>query len=442
VRIRVRRASRLEASVLAPGDKSISHRALLFGALGTTPMQVRNLAPGADVRSTASCLRALGVSIDEGEAPGTVSVRGVGPGGFRPPAMVLDCGNSGTTMRLLLGLVAGARVTCTLDGDASLRSRPMRRVLGPLRAMGARMEGEGGPDDEHAPLRVEAASTLRGMAHRLPIASAQVKSALVLAGLAAEGETRVREPEPSRDHTERMLAAWGAPVRMEEGEVVATRLLRPLSLPGSLEVPGDPSSAAFWVGAGLLVPGASVVVRGVDVNPTRTGFLSVLERMGARVEREPETARAGDPVATLRVRGGQALRATEIRPAEVPSLLDEIPLLAVVASQASGETRVSGARELRVKESDRLRQLVMGLRTMGADIDELDDGFVLRGPVRLQAATIDAAHDHRIALSFAIAGLVADGETEVDGAEWADISYPGFFRELGGATGRAVETPS
>ena len=405
-------------------------------------MQVRNLAPGADVRSTASCLRALGVSIDEGEAPGTVSVRGVGPGGFRPPAMVLDCGNSGTTMRLLLGLVAGARVTCTLDGDASLRSRPMRRVLGPLRAMGARMEGEGGPGDEHAPLRVEAASTLRGMAHRLPIASAQVKSALVLAGLAAEGETRVREPEPSRDHTERMLAAWGAPVRMEEGEVVATRLLRPLSLPGSLEVPGDPSSAAFWVGAGLLVPGASVVVRGVDVNPTRTGFLSVLERMGARVEREPETARAGDPVATLRVRGGQALRATEIRPAEVPSLLDEIPLLAVVASQASGETRVSGARELRVKESDRLRQLVMGLRTMGADIDELDDGFVLRGPVRLQAATIDAAHDHRIALSFAIAGLVADGETEVDGAEWADISYPGFFRELGGATGRAVETPS
>jgi 3-phosphoshikimate 1-carboxyvinyltransferase len=438
VRIRVRRASRLEADVVAPGDKSISHRTLLFGALGTTPMQVGNLAPGADVRSTAACLRALGVSIGEGEAPGAVSVRGVGPGGFRPPATVLDCGNSGTTMRLLLGLVAGAQVTCTLDGDASLRSRPMRRVLGPLRAMGARMEGEGGPGDEHAPLRVEVAPTLRGMAHRLPIASAQVKSALVLAALAADGETRVREPEPSRDHTERMLGAWGAPVRVEEGEVVATRLLRPLSLPGSLEVPGDPSSAAFWVGAGLLVPGASVVVRGVDVNPTRTGFLAVLERMGARVEREPETARAGDPVATVRVRGGQALRATEIRPAEVPSLLDEIPLLAVVASQASGETRVSGARELRVKESDRLRQLVLGLRAMGADIDELDDGFVLRGPVRLRAAGIDAAHDHRIAMSFAIAGLVADGETEVDGAEWADISYPGFFAALGSATGGAI----
>lgn len=439
MRVRVRRASRLQAEVLAPGDKSISHRSLLFGALGTTPMLVRNLAPGADVRSTGACLQPMGVSIVEGEAAGTVAVRGVGPGGFRSAASVLDCGNSGTTMRLLLGLVAGARIGCTLDGDASLRSRPMRRVLGPLRSMGARMEGQGGPDDERAPLRVEPVPTLRGMAHRLPIASAQVKSALVLAGLAADGETRVREPEPSRDHTERMLAAWGAPVRVEAGEVVATRLLSPLALPGSLDVPGDPSSAAFWVGAGLLVPGARVVVRGVDVNPTRTGFLRVLERMGARVELEAEPARAGDPVATVHVHGGESLRGTEILPAEVPSLLDEIPLLAVVASQAAGETRVTGARELRVKESDRLKQLVLGLRAMGADIDELDDGFVLRGPARLRAAEIDAAHDHRIAMSFAIAGLVADGETEVEGAEWADISYPGFFAALRGAAGGVVE---
>jgi 3-phosphoshikimate 1-carboxyvinyltransferase len=435
VRIRVRRASRLEAEVLAPGDKSISHRALLFGALGTAPI----LAPGADVRSTAACLRALGVSVTGGEGAGTVTVRGVGPGGFRSPASVLDCGNSGTSMRLLLGLVAGARVGCTLDGDASLRSRPMRRVLGPLRAMGARMEGQGAPDDERAPLRVDPVPTLQGMAHRLPVASAQVKSALVLAGLAAEGETRVREPEPSRDHTERMLSAWGAPVRVEAGEVVATRQLAPLVLPGSLEVPGDPSSAAFWVGAGLLVPGASVVVEGVDVNPTRTGFLRVLERMGARVELEPVANRAGDPVANLRLRGNQSLRGTEILPAEVPSLLDEIPFLAVVASQAEGETRVTGARELRVKESDRLKQLVLGLRAMGADIHELDDGFVLRGPARLRGAEIDAAHDHRIAMSFAIAGLVADGGTEVEGAEWADISYPGFFRQLATATAGALE---
>jgi 3-phosphoshikimate 1-carboxyvinyltransferase len=342
-------------------------------------------------------------------------------------------------MRLLLGLVAGARVLCTLDGDQSLRGRPMRRVLAPLRAMGARMEGQGGPDDERAPLRVEPVPTLHGRAHRLAIASAQVKSALVLAGLAADGETRVSEPEPSRDHTERMLAAWGAPVRVEKGEVVATRLLHPLALPGSLEVPGDPSSAAFWIGAGLLVPGASVTVRGVDVNPTRTGFLSVLERMGARVVREAEAPRAGDPVASLHVSGGQALRGTEIRPSEVPSLLDEIPLLAVVASQASGETRVTGAKELRVKESDRLKQLVLGLRAMGADIEELDDGFVLRGPVRLRGSEIDAAHDHRIAMCFAIAGLVADGQTEVEGAEWADISYPGFFARLREASGSACD---
>jgi len=276
------------------------------------------------------------------------------------------------------------------------------------------------------------------MAHRLPIASAQVKSALILAGLAAAGETRIREPVPSRDHSERMLAAFGAPVRVEAGEVHVTRLERPLELPASLEVPGDPSSAAFWLGAGLLVPGATVAVRGVDVNPTRTGFLSVLERMGARVEREPEAERAGDPVATLRVGGGAPLRGTAITAAEVPSLLDEIPLLAVVASQARGETRLTGARELRVKESDRLRQLVLGLQAMGAEVEELEDGFVLHGPTALRGAAIDAAGDHRIAMAFAIAGLVADGETEIGGAEWADISYPGFFAAVALSSGGSI----
>ena len=426
--------------MIAPGDKSISHRALLFGALGAGPMEIRNLAPGADVRSTASCLRALGVSITQVDPSGPPPVvRGPGPLGIAPPGVTLDCGNSGTTMRLLLGFVAGARIGCTLDGDRSLRGRPMRRVLEPLRAMGARAAGQGTSGDEHAPLTVEPAPPLVGVAHRLPIASAQVKSALVLAGLTAEGETRVREPQPSRDHTERMLADWGAPVRIERGEVVVGRLTRPLALPEVLDVPGDPSSAAFWVGAGLLVPGGRAVIRGVDMNPTRTGFLSVLQRMGARVEFQPEAPRAGDPVATLHVEGGGELRGTEIHPAEVPSLLDEIPLLAVVASQAAGETRLGGARELRVKESDRLRQLVLGLRSMGAEIEELDDGFVLRGPARLRGARVDAAHDHRIAMAFAVAGLVADGETEVEGAEWADISYPGFFARLRTASAHACD---
>jgi 3-phosphoshikimate 1-carboxyvinyltransferase len=418
--------------VLAPGDKSISHRALLFGALGTTPMQVRNLAPGADVRSTGACLRALGVSVAEGEVPGAVTVRGVGPGAS-PRRRTARLRHSGTTMRLLLGLVAGARVSCTLDGDDSLRRRPMRRVLGPLRAMGARMEGQGGPEDERAPLRVEPAPRLQGMSHRLPIASAQVKSALVLAGLTADGETRVREPEPSRDHTERMLAAWGAPVRVEAGEVVATVSSGRSRCPRRWRCRGPLLRGVLGGRAGLLVPGARVVVRGVDVNSTRTGFLAVLERMGAGSSWSPRRAR--------RRPGGHApgrapaAPGTEIQPAEVPSLLDEIPLLAIVASQASGETRVTGARELRLKESDRLRQLVLGLRAMGADLDELDDGFVLRGPAKLRAAPLDSAHDHRIAMSFAIAGLVADGETEVEGAEWADISYPGFFSSLAAATG-------
>jgi 3-phosphoshikimate 1-carboxyvinyltransferase len=313
----------------------------------------------------------------------------------------------------------------------------MRRVLVPLRQMGAELRG-GGTDEERAPLSVRPAAGLRGMAHRLPIASAQVKSALILAGLTATGETRIREPEPSRDHSERMLRAFGAPVRVEGGEVRVSRLERPLELPASLEVPGDPSSAAFWLGAGLLVPGARVAVRGVDVNPTRTGFLAVLERMGATVEREAEPERAGDAVATLRVQGGATLRGTEIRPSEVPSLLDEVPLLAVVASQARGETRLTGARELRVKESDRLRQLVLGLRAMGVEVEELEDGFVLQGPVPLRGAAIDAASDHRIALSFAIAGLVAEGETEIGGAEWADISYPGFFAALARCSGGAL----
>jgi 3-phosphoshikimate 1-carboxyvinyltransferase len=435
VRLRVRRARRLVADVAAPGDKSISHRALLFGALGNRAMEVRNLAPGADVRSTATCLEALGLSTEQGER---WTVRGVGPGGFRSPRSVLDCGNSGTTMRLLLGLLAGAGVEATLDGDASLRKRPMRRVLAPLRAMGARMAGSGS-EEEGAPIQVQAAVSLRGALHRLPIASAQVKSAIVLAGLAADGETRIREPQLSRDHSERMLAAWGAPVRVVDEEVVVSRLERPLDLPTGIDIPGDPSSAAFWICAGLLVPGAEVTVRGVDVNPTRTGFLSVLERMGVRVEQIPEAERAGDPVASLRVRGGAVLRGTEIRASEVPTLLDEVPILAVLASQAEGETRLTGARELRVKESDRLAQLVLGLRAMGVEIEELEDGFVLHGPAHLRAAAIDAAHDHRIAMAFAIAGLMADGETKVEGAEWADISYPGFFRVLGEATSGAIE---
>jgi 3-phosphoshikimate 1-carboxyvinyltransferase len=436
VRISVRRAQHFSGTVEVPGDKSISHRALLFSALGDTPLELVHLAPGADVRSTAAALVALGLEVTPGPLEALV-VRG--KGGLSAPEGTLDCGNSGTTMRLLSGLLAGAGITATLDGDASLRRRPMARVLGPLRAMGAMAQGTSRGAEECAPLRFSGGA-LTGRAHTLSVSSAQVKSCLVLAGLKATGTTEIREPHPSRNHTERMLRAFGAPLRVaEDGTVAVERLVRPLVLPPRLRIPGDPSSAAFFVGAALLVPGGSVACPGVDVNPTRTGFLRVLSRMGADVQAVPSAEEAGDPVATLHVRPGDRLRGTTILPVEVPALLDEVPLLAVVASQADGVTRLSGAAELRVKESDRLRQLCRGLLAMGAEVEETEDGFVLQGPARLRGAQLDAAGDHRIAMAFAVAGLVADGDTLIDGAEWADISYPGFFRELATLSAGAVQ---
>ncbi|MGO9829901.1 MAG: 3-phosphoshikimate 1-carboxyvinyltransferase [Myxococcaceae bacterium] len=436
MRVRVRRARNFAGTIEVPGDKSISHRALVFAALGDSPLSLEHLAPGADVRSTAACLEALGVERRAVEG-GALVVRG--RGALLPPSHRLECGNSGTTMRLLSGLVAGAGVVATLDGDASLRRRPMARVLAPLRAMGAQAAGTPTLQDECAPLHF-AGGALVGRTHQLRVASAQVKSCLVLAGLQADGVTSIREPEASRDHTERMLRAFGAPLRVaSDGTVLVERLVRPLALPARLRVPGDPSSAAFFVGAAALVPNASVACAGVDVNATRTGFLRVLARMGAEVRLEPAPEEAGDPVATLHVRAGARLTATTIHPAEVPSLLDEVPLLAVVASQAQGVTRLSGAAELRVKESDRLRQVCQALRAMGADVEETPDGFVVQGPSRLQGAYLDAAGDHRIAMAFAVAGLVADGETTLEGAEWADISYPGFFAQLGACSAGAVQ---
>jgi 3-phosphoshikimate 1-carboxyvinyltransferase len=436
VRVRVRRANSLGGTVEVPGDKSISHRALLFSSLGMTPLELEHLAPGADVRSTAACLEALGVSCTR-RGDGALVLQGRGP--LRPAPQPLDCGNSGTTMRLLSGLVAGSGVEATLDGDDSLRRRPMRRVLQPLRAMGAHVFGTASREEECAPL-VFRGGELQGMSHALSVASAQVKSCLILAGLQAEGLTRIQEPQPSRDHTERMLRAFGAPLYVTpEGTVVVERLVRPLSLPERLRIPGDPSSAAFFVGAALLVPGGNMCCTSVDVNPTRTGFLRVLARMGAEVHVEPQPEAAGDPVATLHVRFAGRLRGTTILPEEVPSLLDEVPLLAVVASQAEGVTRLSGAGELRVKESDRLRQVCRGLQAMGVDVEETDDGFVLQGPTQLQGTHLDASGDHRMAMSFAVAGLVAEGETHLDGAEWADISYPGFFAELAARSLGAVQ---
>jgi 3-phosphoshikimate 1-carboxyvinyltransferase len=380
-----------------PGDKSISHRALILNAVAAGPARIENLATGEDVASTAACLRALGVKVT------AEGVEGVGLHGLRAPQGPLDCGNSGTTMRLLAGLLAGQPFETTLTGDASLSRRPMDRVAGPLVAMGARASLE--------PLRVGGGG-LRG-----------IKSALLLAGLQAEGATRVVEPVRSRDHTERMLAAMAAPIRVEGLAVEVRRAARLDPLP--IRVPGDLSAAAFWIVAAAFHPRARVALPEVGVNPTRAGILRLLpvERIGSGTE-------GGEPVATLRattLAGARPWTWTDRLSAE---LIDELPVLAVAATQLAGRTVISGAAELRVKESDRIAAMTAGLRAMGALIEERPDGWQIDGPVRLHGARVDSFGDHRVAMALGVAGLLAEGETEVVGAECVAISYPTFWEDL------------
>ncbi|HUP20039.1 MAG TPA: 3-phosphoshikimate 1-carboxyvinyltransferase [Gemmatimonadota bacterium] len=414
---------RVRARLRVPGDKSISHRALLLNALAEGEARVRGLAPGKDVASSAAALRALGRTV--APVPGG-GVRVAGGGAWRATHPI-DCGNSGTTARLLLGILAPrAEGVVTLTGDASLSARPMARVVEPLRAMGAVIEGEG-----RLPLAVSGGH-LRGVEHRIPVASAQVKSALLLAGLAADGETAVEEPAPSRDHTERMLAAMGAAIRREGRRTVVG--------PGGLQaidvdIPGDLSSAAFFLALAAARPGSEVVVEDVGLNPTRAGFLDWLSEMGAEVEIE---LRSEDPEPRGDVRVvGRPLRGIEVRPETVPRGIDELSLLAVVATRAEGETRISGAAELKVKESDRIATIAAGLSAMGARIEVADDGFRVSGPTRLTGGAVDAAGDHRIAMALAVAAALAVGPTDLAGAEWIDVSYPGFLEELA-ALGRGA----
>jgi 3-phosphoshikimate 1-carboxyvinyltransferase len=428
-------AGSLGGEVVVPGDKSITHRALLLGALAEGTTTVSGFSGGADVLSTLGAVRALGARAAHTGA--VVRVEGAGLGLGPAAGVTIDCGNSGTTMRLGAGLAAGGPGRVVLDGDASLRRRPMERVAEPLRQMGARVE----TTDGHAPLAI-AGGALAGIAWRLPVASAQVKSAVLLAGLRARGTTRVHEPLPSRDHTERLLGHFGVRVRRHDdgAELEGGQRLVAADVP----VPGDASSAAFLVVAALLVPGSEVVVRDVGVNPTRIGFLAVLARMGARVEVVDRRDLAGEPRATLRVRAAR-LRATTIAPEEVPGAIDELPVLCVAAALADGETTVRGAGELRVKESDRIASLEQ-LGLLGADVRATADGLVVRGSGgrRLRGARIAAHGDHRVAMAFAVAGLVADGGVEIDDAGAADVSFPGFWAELaalGAEVRRAGRTP-
>ena len=398
-----------------PGDKSISHRALMLNSVGDGTAHVDGLSSGADVASTASCLRALGVEIEDDR------VVGRGLDGLQEPAGPLDCGNSGTTMRLLAGLLASRPFTSTLVGDESLSRRPMERVATPLRLMGSHATTE--------PLRVGGGAPLHGIEYESPVASAQVKSALLLAGLAAVGPTRVIEPAQTRDHTERMLDAMGAPIARSRLTVTLTgpvSSLRPLDV----VVPGDISSAAFWlVAAGLHAEG-KVVLRGVGVNPTRTAVLDVLADCGIGVTRLEPHREGAEPVADLLVGTASERRPVEVGGARAAELMDELPVLAVAATQLPGRSRITGAAELRVKESDRISAMAIGLSAMGADVTELPDGWEIRGPRPLEGARVFSHGDHRVAMALAVAGLLADGQTEVEDAECVGISYPGFWDDV------------
>ena len=411
-----------------PGDKSIGHRALLFGALATGTTRARNVPGGADVQATRRCLEALGVAIVD-EADGILAIDGIGTQGFVLPSAPLDCANSGTTMRLLAAILASYGVTATLDGDASLRKRPMRRIATPLRSMGARVDLAAG---DTAPLRVSATTPLRAIDYTLPVASAQLKTAVLLAGLRAQGRTVVRGPIGSRDHTERLLPAFGAALTRNGDALVIDGGQRLRAT--TIDVPGDPSSAAFWIAAAAIRPGSRVTIRDVSLNPTRLGFVDVLRRMGAQITTHIEVAEP-EPRGTVSVIAAP-LRATEVGASEVPAIIDELPLLGVVAAFAMGTTIVRGAEELRVKESDRIATFAQNAQAMGMAVETFPDGFAVHGGAPLHAATIAPHHDHRIAMAFAIAALGASGTTRLADAEVADVSYPGFFTTLAALRGR------
>ncbi len=405
-----------------PGDKSISHRAFLIGALADGPVIIENISSAADVQSTALCLKALGVTVE----PLTQRGARLKSVGLRPPSHALDAGNSGTTMRLLAGLLSGHPFTATITGDASLRKRPMRRVIEPLTQMGAQIESPGG----FAPLTITGGK-LRGIRYALPVASSQVKSALVLAGLHARGVTTVIEPSPTRDHTERMLRYLEVSLETINGAVSIQGGLRPRAKP--IVVPGDFSSAAFFLAAGALVPDAHLAIQDVGINPTRTGLLDVLGEMGAQVSIQNVREIAHEPWGDLVIKTSK-LRAVRIGGALIPRLIDELPILAICATQAHGVTVIQDAQELRVKETDRIRAVAENLRRMGAQIEERPDGWVIPGLQKLHGAVLDSFGDHRIAMAFAIAGSIAQGETVLEGTEWVNISYPGFFDDLGKLT--------
>ncbi len=414
--------SSLNGELTVPGDKSISHRSVMFGSLADGLTEIHGFLQGADCLSTISCFSKMGIKIEnQGD---TVLVHGKGLKGLTPPESVLDCGNSGTTTRLISGILSAQPFDTTLTGDASIQKRPMKRIIDPLSMMGAKIESIAG--NGCAPLHITG-SKLHGIHYNSPVASAQVKSSILLAGLYADGETMVTEPYISRDHSERMLSAFGADVHTEG----TTAILKPAKqLYGQkIVVPGDISSAAFFIAAGLIVPDSEILIKNVGINPTRDGILQVCKAMNADIELLNKGNASGEPTADILVRSGR-LSGTTIEGAIIPTLIDELPVIAAMACYADGTTVIRDAAELKVKESNRIAVMTENLKAMGADVTETEDGMIINGGKPLLGTVIDSKKDHRIAMTFAVAALGASGETEILDADCVNISYPGFYEDL------------
>ncbi len=412
----------LKGEVTVPGDKSVSHRGVMFGSIAKGTTEIHNFLQGADCLSTIACFRQMGIEIENHND--TVLVHGNGLRGLKKPDGTLDCGNSGTTARLICGILSGQDFSCTLTGDASIQKRPMKRIITPLSQMGAKLRSL--RDNGCVPLEITG-TKLHSVSYASPVASAQVKSAVLLAGLYGDGITQVTEPYVSRNHTELMLRCFGADVRTEGTKAV----IHPAEeLYGqNILVPGDISSAAFFIAAGLIVPGSEILIRNVGINPTRNGILKVCKSMGADLVLLNENQDAGEPTADILVKSS-SLHGIEIGGAVIPTLIDELPVIAAMACFAEGETVIRDAAELKVKESNRIEVMVRNLSAMGADVTETEDGMIIRGGKPLHGAVLESKSDHRIAMTFAVAACLADGETEILGAECVNISYPGFYKDL------------
>lgn len=419
---------RLSGSLNLPGDKSISHRVAMLASVASGTSRVTGMASSADCRATLDCIRKLGIRVED--AGLQLRIYGEGLFGYRPTESVvhLDAGNSGSTIRMLSGLLAGQRFTCQIDGDASLRRRPMGRIIEPLRLMGAHI---GGLDEDFPPLLIQGRK-LRAINYTCPVASAQVKTCVLLAGLLAQGRTSFSEPATSRNHTELMLKEFGAPVEVGPSGAVSVEGLRELK-PVTYKVPGDLSSASFFIAAATILPTSELLIRDVNVNPTRHAFVDVLSELGASISKRNVREQHGEEIGELvissrRLTSGR--RSAVLSGATIPNIIDEIPILAVVATQVEGRVEVRDAKELRIKESDRIRTVVDGIRSLGGEIEEFEDGFAIEGPQRLVGGRVESAGDHRIAMALAIAGLTAEGETEIVDADCAAVSFPEFYDSL------------